>query len=284
MQSTLGAGAAQADALEGSGGGMNRRSFITNGLFSLYPCTCSFNSARAAAASQGCRMAAAGSDPLKENIRQTSGDGLIDAVCGDLHKALVIDFSLRPGFGFFNDGIEPNALATPRVLLPDGPNGTVLLGLALLDHEIRAAGNRAMAIARIAVIHAHEFGHILQYSTGMTTDGPWQMEPHADFIAGWALGKQASRPAEAGRLPSPISLFLPIFGNADAVQTIFDKGDTLFHAREHHGQPEFRAAVVQAGYDARGLDAMAAFDKGKAMSGLSRSLTRSPAGGAQPPK
>src|SRR5262249_8857976 len=41
----------------------------------------------------------------------------------------------------------------------------------------------------IAIIVAHEFGHILQYKSGMAPDGPWQMEPHADFLAGWLLAR-----------------------------------------------------------------------------------------------
>ena len=41
----------------------------------------------------------------------------------------------------------------------------------------------------ILVITAHEFDHILQYKSGMVPDGPWQMEPHADFLAGWAIDR-----------------------------------------------------------------------------------------------
>jgi hypothetical protein len=42
------------------------------------------------------------------------------------------------------------------------------------------------------LITAHEFGHILQYKMGMTPDGPWQMEPHADYMAGWYIGRYYS--------------------------------------------------------------------------------------------
>jgi hypothetical protein len=48
-------------------------------------------------------------------------------------------------------------------------------------------------------------------------------------------------------------------------------GDTLYNDPRHHGEPEFRAAMVRAGFDAAfelHLDVDAAFEKGKKMAGL----------------
>ena len=59
------------------------------------------------------------------------------------------------------------------------------------------------------------------------------------------------------------------FANQEsAVEALFKRGDTLFDSPAHHGQPEFRAAMVRSGYDAKSMDAQAAFEKGKIMAGI----------------
>jgi hypothetical protein len=188
----------------------------------------------------------------------------------------VSEYALRPGFGYFDDGSAPNAIALPDALLPGGPDGTVLIGTALLDREVSAAGDDAMAAARAAVILAHEFGHIVQYHNGLSPGGPWQMELHADFLAGWALARQLNwrpPPAIPEAMPAlpPIPLvFLQVFGNASALQAMFEVGDTDFTSPVHHGTPQCRRAMVQSGYAAAALDFKAAFDKGKELSGLDK--------------
>ena len=52
------------------------------------------------------------------------------------------------------------------------------------------------------------------------------------------------------------------------MKTMFDKGDTDFASVTHHGQPEFRAAMVRAGCDSAGLGLDAAFAKGRKMANL----------------
>jgi hypothetical protein len=89
----------------------------------------------------------------------------------------------------------------------------------------------------ILVITAHEFGHILQYKSGMGFDGLWQMEPRADFLAGWAINRAWLSDLFSGREES--------FNNA--VQSIFSIGD--FNSPDHHGTPELRAAMVGAGQE-----------------------------------
>jgi hypothetical protein len=217
-------------------------------------------------------MAVAGSEPFAPRLLPSSGRPFIDGLCRELHASLSNDFALRVSLRFYDDAGQPNALADPIVLHPDARDGTVLLGVNLIKEEIGVARDEVYAVTKIAVIVAHEFGHLLQYKNGLTRDGPWQMEPHADFMAGWGLARQAQefKPPQPGILPSPLNLYLPIFGNADAVQTMFEKGDTLFDHPDHHGEPRFRARMVQAGYNAKALDIRAVFERGSAEAGLPR--------------
>ena len=58
------------------------------------------------------------------------------------------------------------------------------------------------------------------------------------------------------------------FALEEAIDIIFRLGDTEFNKPSHHGQPEFRAAMVRAGLDAGALDIGEAYAKGRAMAGL----------------
>ena len=110
----------------------------------------------------------------------------------------------------------------------------------------------------ILVITAHEFGHILQYKSGMSPDGPWQMEPHADFLAGWAIDRTWLNDLFSDKDGS--------FNNA--VRLIFSLGGTAFNSPDHHGTPELRAAMVRAGQELRHLDVQITFRRGMELAGL----------------
>jgi hypothetical protein len=161
---------------------------------------------------------------------------------------------VRAALCFFDDGDAPNAFAIPRRMFPDGPDGTVLLGINLVELEWRRNDqqgvDRKVLDQSLRIILAHEYAHILQYKNGMTPNGPWQMEPHADFMAGWCLGNY-----------TPLDIEL-------AVKSMFERGDRAFYDRTHHGEPELRAAMVLAGYDASKLNLQAAFEKGRKMASL----------------
>jgi hypothetical protein len=206
------------------------------------------------------------------------GEGRGFVVAGDDHRRYVITAAhclphLPPALSFsssaectckaclFDDGDAPNAFALPpdNIVFPDGRDGTVLLGINLIESEWHRYDDPTVYRVpgqSVWIISAHEFAHILQYKNGMTPDGPWQMEPHADFMAGWCLGRQQ---AEYRVEPKYIELL---------VKSLFEKGDTGFYDRDHHGEPEFRAAMVLAGLDAFKLDVKAAFDKGRKMADL----------------
>jgi hypothetical protein len=152
-----------------------------------------------------------------------------------------------------------------------GPDGTVLIGINLMQDAqrvtdtnnyniIRQAGKafarfRDIAVAKI--IMAHEFGHIVQYKHGMEPTGPWQMEPHADFLAGWCLRAFAARIGVPG---------VDVNDNEVnyAAKFAFGLGDTDFND-DHHGEPTLRQAMVRAGFELGELDLETAFDKGLKM-------------------
>jgi hypothetical protein len=104
------------------------------------------------------------------------------------------------------------------------------------------------------------------------------MEPHADFMAGWFLGRldrekgaslvYYSGHANDDRPDRKVAVITPASALETAVTSIFDKGDTEFADAGHHGQPELRAAMVRAGYDAVQLDVDAAYAKGRLMANL----------------
>jgi hypothetical protein len=58
------------------------------------------------------------------------------------------------------------------------------------------------------------------------------------------------------------------FGIQEGARSMFQKGDTLFDDREHHGEPQLRAAMVYGGFNARKENVTEAFELGRSMAGL----------------
>jgi predicted metalloprotease len=155
--------------------------------------------------------------------------------------------------------VGTGVMATPRAWFDDGPDGTVYLGTNFMN---------SLSWSGQFVVIAHEYGHILQYKHGMTPSGPWQMEPHADFLAGYCCGKQSSTMRKLG-----IDQLAKLNFTSDAeAAEMFKQGDSEFNDPGHHGQPEFRAAMVRAGFEAAfdsHLTVDLAFQKGMKIAGLS---------------
>lgn len=251
---------------------MNRRDFLATTLSGLCALSCGrATDAMAKPVTRGCRIAGAGASAagLKGDILKTTGDTVLDRSCQAAADLMIATFAVRPGWCLYNDADAPNALAVPDVIFPDATGGTVMIGKSFLTSAIALTESKIpgedilwsltpdQARERaIFIIMAHEFGHIHQYKKGYKPDGPWQMEPHADFMAGWFLSQVWNKPIEKTMLLQ------------SAAMTLFDLGDTAFNDKEHHGEPEFRAAMVQAGYDARNLGVEHAFEKGRQLANL----------------
>lgn len=112
----------------------------------------------------------------------------------DLHQR----FGVLPGFAFFEENGSPNALASSIDFLGQSdpsnsrPDGTVLLGLNLLDQLM---GFDIHPDAAVVAVCAHEFGHILSFRNGMIRElkpnkdtSPFRAEQFADFISGYYAG------------------------------------------------------------------------------------------------
>jgi hypothetical protein len=262
---------------------MNRRDFFAAGLSSLMTWKCGYaQRASAKALIRGCRTAAASNADMnltRSSFRQASGFGFnFERECIQHTELLKKTFGVRPGFTYYED--EENALATRYPYFGEkGPDGTVMLGINLvrtcksqkLTFQIAPPSQIPDFGFIEAVIVAHEFGHILQFKNGLPDEnGPWQMEPHADFMAGWFFAQMSTKPEFQYAWTQIIALWYPGVDTYIAASTLFNLGDTDFTDSDHHGTPEFRARMFRVGYEAGSLGVMEAFEKGLTSAGLKR--------------
>ena len=134
-------------------------------------------------------MAAAGADAEgRPQALKSSGDNVTDLLMR-AHSDTAY-FGVHPGFVFIDDGSAPNAYADPQLWVPEKQDGTVLLGVKFLA-EVRQLqqGQTSFYNENSLFIVLHEMAHILQFKRGMAQRTDWQMEPHADFLAGWAYAR-----------------------------------------------------------------------------------------------
>jgi hypothetical protein len=154
-----------------------------------------------------------------------------------MQSRLATVYSIWPEIRFVPGG---NAVA--RRALGSDSDGTVLIGKELL------ARNLANAEFSFWIILAHEYAHLLQFKRNVAD--AWQMEPHADFLAGWSLAKMPAR--------NPYSFYQnPDMIKSEAM-TMFGMGDLAFNSRDPHGPPELRARMVREGYALGDRDALSA--------------------------
>jgi hypothetical protein len=153
-----------------------------------------------------------------------------------------------PGFAYYDDRSSPNACATTKTLLQraDGAevDGTVLFGSRLLLQTRRQLESPEVAVTAVC---AHEFGHILQWKSGLKdskTDlyeilikgqaTKKRVELHADFLAGYFAGiRKLEKP------DFPAAIFPVKLGSM---------GDNDFSNVEHHGTSAERAAAAVQGF------------------------------------
>lgn len=184
-------------------------------------------------------------------LRRTTGNAEMDLALDRALKRLADTFHIYPGFGFVDDSDGPNAWATPRAYIKDTP-GTVAFGREFFDALLRYDPT---GISVIAVV-AHEFGHILQFTTGMVQrikggdSTVKRLELHADYMSGFYIGQLKKAHPEAS-----------FWRAGDKFRQIgtYDKQDPLFH-----GTPEERVAASQAGFKLayeETTDIGAAFDR-----------------------
>lgn len=238
---------------------MNRREFnaIASSILLGIGCSCWRPDRAAAANDLGCRSAGPGSGSVGE-LRSSSGFVDVDNACRRVVRNLSGEFGVSASFTFYNDeqeGERGNAKASPASQSAGEPDGTVFLGINLVAALMNQQSGLDYAPVLLRVILAHEFAHIRQFKEGMDPAGPWQMEPHADFLAGWFVG----RAHKNGLIKMP-TLWTSSQLEA-AAREMFDRGDLAFNTPHHHGHPELRAAMVRSGYEAGASSIENAFHK-----------------------
>ena len=245
---------------------MRRRELLLSMVSAIAAQACPCLPSFAAASARGCRLATDGSEPLQLPYLDASGYGyMFDSSCRSFADELNGMFGVKPALRFYDDSGSKNAFADPVPRFADGPDGSVVLGIGLLG-EFRNPNDIWLG-RQIDILIAHEFAHILQFKRAARDS--WQLEPHADFMAGWAIARWHSKPLEYGKY-GPRDMYE--FNGGDQIvteaETMFSMGDAEFNSPSHHGEPNYRAAMVRAGYEFEKMDLGHAFANGEKWAGL----------------
>lgn len=177
------------------------------------------------------------------NMRQLpivagSGNDNLDRALGHVLVDMSATFGQRPGFAYYEDGQQPNALATTFTKFPR-TRGTVLFGLSLIERQLAAHRHGDIAVLAIC---AHEFAHILQFDNNgqilksIESAFPrYCVELHADFLAGFYLNRYH-------RIRPSI--------NISAVGSAWSRlGSSNFNRPGSHGTSRQRVFCIEAGYE-----------------------------------
>lgn len=179
-------------------------------------------------------------------VRTTGNPDMDRALDAALYK-LAETFKIFPGFGFYDDGDEPNAWAMSKPLVP-GTDGTVGFGQTYFKKWLEF-DNSGIAILATA---AHEFGHVWLFKSGLYDkvnagqSTVKRSELHADFLCGYYMGVLKTR--------NPSASFWK------AGEKIFQIGDFNIRSPDHHGTPEERVSSAEAGFKAAFVDKRIADD------------------------
>ncbi|MFI5401566.1 MAG: hypothetical protein ACHQ1G_01420 [Planctomycetota bacterium] len=152
-----------------------------------------------------------------------------------------LDKRIKSECGFMNGlfGVEPEFVLLagnpPRkaFAVSDG-KGTVFVSAAWLQ-QLWGSEHR---VATVASVIAHQYAHILQEKRKCPLP-EWSRERHADYLAGWYLGKR-----NVATLGSGTDL------DAAFAASLFSTRDEYLNARFDHGAPDMRAAAIKQGFNA----------------------------------
>lgn len=183
-------------------------------------------------------------------LLHSSGNTRFDSAFGMMLAQMARILEVRPGFAFYDDGALPNALALRQSYLSD-TQGTVLLGRGVLHTHLTRNEYGDMPIMAIC---AHEFAHIVQYnhnSQARLNHGQVTVkrtELHADFLAGYFLGRSS-----ASIKPKQL---------LEIGQSWEGLGDNNFTDTYHHGTREERLGMIEAGFGGAHLPLWGAIEAG----------------------
>lgn len=159
-----------------------------------------------------------------------------ESALGDLLADMSKQFTVVPGFGFYDDSDSPNAMAIDKAVVRR-TNGMIAFGRSLLREQLKIDPQGIS----VAAICAHEFAHIYQYNSGFYSeierDYPRHViELHADFLAG----------AYLHHLDTDATRSISLQGVGRAWE---EMGDSRFTKASTHGSSAMRLDSIQAGYD-----------------------------------
>lgn len=184
----------------------------------------------------GCFVAAASYAEFgnRFQVQTTTGLDYLDANIAHEANLMQEVFGVVPGLSYF---VEPpamggNAFATSERFFSPRHDGTVLMGMGLMQNEMNSPDGNGQH--RITCVMAHEFGHIYQVTKSHLRNMPqtWR-ELHADFLAGWYIGYRS------------------VEGLKIAVETtdsLYVKGDYQYNDPNHHGLPGQRLIMTLEGW------------------------------------
>ena len=197
-------------------------------------CLCS---AHAKARPTGCWLSSAdGSDEIA-GTAFSSGREDVDKFCWSELARLKTAFRLNPSFNFYDDATSPNAFASQASLDASKPDGALFVGISLATSIYDRHHDRG-ALPLVGVL-AHEFGHLLQFKKGLSSDWGVHFELSSDYLAGWYLAQ--TRP----NLPA----------SKDDVASLFASlgSTTAFANADYHGSPKQRSRMLLYGAGLHGV-------------------------------
>jgi hypothetical protein len=184
---------------------------------------------------QGCFLRGQSDARVVDRFRlfTSSDDKEADQVCRTAETDLRRLFRVSPELWFFDDGSTPNAYATPFLRRGSlSADGTVLIGRALVARVSRRNELNRRWQHRLTGFVAHEWAHIVQFARNHHAAGK-AAELHADFLAGWFLGRTAGSSGVRD----------------EAMYRFYFLGDHAVNHPDHHGTPMERASAATAGFD-----------------------------------
>lgn len=161
---------------------------------------------------------------------KTSDKNLDNAILNE-YDFLSYKFNVKPNLFFIFDGFQPAAYVTNQVSNPNFPDGTILLGISMLQEECNRTSPRNCTA--IPLVLAHEFAHILdiKYQTGLTGK---HKELFADFLTGYYFFYRSFQ------FHSPFE--------REETLTFYQKDEYTFNTPLFHGTPNQRQSALSAGF------------------------------------
>jgi hypothetical protein len=156
-----------------------------------------------------------------------------DTATPELDKRIRSELSFLTGLF----GVEPEFVllagdAARKAFAVAGGKGTVLVSAAWMK-KLWGGEHR---VGTVATVLAHQYAHILQEKRKCALQ-EWSRERHADFLAGWYLGKR-----NVATLGSGADL------DAAFAAALFAARDEFLNARFDHGTPDLRASAMRQGF------------------------------------